>query len=71
MEERRETVLTAAFVGACVMLASIGLAPHLHVRRAPPVPATPDLEVAVSGEVAEPGTYRLPWGARLEELIVG
>jgi competence protein ComEA len=69
VEERREIVLTAAFVGACLVLAAIGLAPHLHVRRAPPVPATPDLEVAVSGAVAAPGRYRLPWGARVADLI--
>lgn len=69
MEERRETVLTAAFVGACLLLAAIGLAPHLHARRAPPVPETPDLEVAVSGAVAAPGRYRLPWGSRVADLI--
>ncbi len=69
MEERRETALTALFLVACLSLAAVGWAPRLHARRAPPVPVLPELEVAVSGAVAAPGRYRLPWGARAGDLI--
>ncbi|NBC95774.1 MAG: helix-hairpin-helix domain-containing protein, partial [Deinococcus-Thermus bacterium] len=68
MEERRERVLTAVLLVLCLLLAGAGLAPRLHVRRAPPVPVVPDLEVAIDGAVRTPGRYELAWGARVGDL---
>ena len=69
MHERRETILTAVFLTTCLALVVVGLWPRLHVRRSVPVPEVPDLVVAVHGAVRTAGSYRLPWGARVADLV--
>jgi competence protein ComEA len=69
VEERRERVLTAVLLILCLLLAGAGLAPRLHVRRAPPVPVLPALEVAIDGAVRTPGRYEVGWGARVGDLV--
>lgn len=70
MEARHETRLTFALAGACLLLVAIGWWPRLTVRRAAaPAPSEPRLTVSIAGAVRAPGTYRLPWGARVESLL--
>lgn len=69
MHERRETILTAVFLTACLALVAAGVWPRLHVRRSVPVPEVPELVVAVHGAVRSAGSYRLPWGARVVDLV--
>lgn len=69
MHERRETILTAVFLTACLALVVTGVWPRLHARRTVPVPEVPELVVAVHGAVRSAGSYRLPWGARVVDLV--
>lgn len=69
MYERRETILTAVFVTACLALVVAGVWPRLHTRRAVPVPEVPELVVAVHGAVRTAGSHRLPWGSRVVDLV--
>jgi competence protein ComEA len=45
------------------------VAPRLVPRPATGEGRTPELTVSVRGAVAVPGTYRLPWGARVGDLV--
>lgn len=69
MHERRETIITAVFLTACLALVVVGMFPRLYARRSVPVPEVPDLVVAVHGAVRTAGSYRLPWGARVVDLV--
>lgn len=68
-EERRERRIGLAIVATCLAVVAIGWLPRLPVRPPPPVPESPDMEVAVHGEVLRPGRYVLPFGARVGDLI--
>ena len=61
--------LTAGLVAACVLGALVQQAPRLLVRSAPLVVVQPDIEVSVEGEVAAPGSYSLPFGARVSDAV--
>ena len=61
--------LTGVLAGACVVLGLIAWAPRhlprpgaIHIER-------PDVVVSVEGQVARPGAYTLPFGARVADLI--
>ncbi len=61
--------LTAGLVALCVAGALLHQAPRLLVRSAPLQVVQPDIEVSVQGEVAAPGRYRLPFGARVADAV--
>jgi len=69
VHQRRETILTAVFLAACLVLIAVGVWPRLHARLSVPVPEVPELVVAVHGAVRAAGSYRLPWGARVADLV--
>lgn len=66
---RSERRATRAAIGLCLAVTAIAWAPRLPIRPPPPLPERPDIEVAVQGEVASPGRYRLAWGARVGDLV--
>lgn len=66
---RREALLTWGLIALCLLLTGINLLPRLAVQRAPVVQSQPDITVAVSGAVLQPGSYTLAWGARVEDAI--
>ncbi len=60
---------TWGLLAAIAVLAVAGTAPRL-VRGPPPkAPSTPALTASIQGAVRQPGSYILPWGARLADLI--
>lgn len=64
-----ENALTTALVGACALLAAVTLLPRWLARPAPLEVLRGPLTVSIEGEVVHPGAYRLPWGARVSELV--
>lgn len=64
-----ENVLTAVLLAACAFLAAAALVPRWMERPVPLRVEQPDLRVSVEGRVARPGPYRLPWGARVADLV--
>jgi competence protein ComEA len=64
-----ENALTAMLLAACAGLAAITLAPRWAERPAPLRVERPELTASVEGAVPHPGAYRLPWGARVEDLV--
>lgn len=61
--------LTSALIAGCLAVAAVAGVPRLAPRAEAPVPVRPDLTVHVHGEIARPGTYTLPWGARVDDLV--
>lgn len=61
--------LTGLLVAACVLGAAVHLAPRLLVAHAPLRVEQPALTVSVQGEVAQPGSYTLPFGARVADAV--
>jgi competence protein ComEA len=62
----------ATFALALLACAAIALAAGWGRWRATPlavVAEAPELVARVSGAVARPGSYRLPWGSRVDDLI--
>lgn len=64
-----ETTLTLALLAACTVLAAGTLLPRLAERPAPLRVERSDITASVEGAVARPGSYGLPWGARVADLI--
>jgi len=65
---RRElfALLAVAGLGA---LAAASLAAKVFAPAAALVIAQPEITVSVAGEVSSPGSYRLPFGARVADLV--
>jgi competence protein ComEA len=61
--------LTIGLLAACLAVAAAAGVPRLAPRAEAPSAVQPDLTVHVHGEVARPGTYALPWGARVADLV--
>ncbi len=64
-----ENALTALLLAACVALAAGTLIPRWMEHPAPLRVERPRLTVSVEGAVPHPGVYRLPWGARVQDLV--
>jgi len=64
-----ETTLTVTLVAACALLALGTELPRLLERPAPLRVERSDITVSVEGAVAHPGSYGLPWGARVGDLV--
>lgn len=65
-----ENILTASLMGLCLALTVINLAPRLLVRTIDVEQVQTTITVSISGAIREPGVYELPWGTRLEDLVV-
>ena len=70
MTPRQEILLTWSLLALCALLVGINLAPRLTVQRVEIERVQPDITVSVSGAVRSPGVYTLPWGSRLQNLIM-
>lgn len=68
-ERGLDGVLTAALFALCLAVAAAVGVPRLAARTDAPVAVRTDLTVHVHGEVVRPGTYTLPWGSRLADLV--
>ena len=64
-----DAVVTTVLVGICLVLAAAVGLPRLAAREGGPRPSQRDLVVFVQGEVARPGSYALPWGSRVADLL--
>lgn len=64
-----ENALTAALLVACAGLALAALLPRLGERPQPLRVERPEVQASVEGRVLRPGRYRLPWGARVADLV--
>jgi len=64
-----ESTLTVALLAACLAVAAAAGVPRLAPRAEAPPAVQPDVTVHVHGEVVRPGTYTLPWGARVADLV--
>ena len=64
-----EARLTWGLTAICIVTALLNLLPRLSVRNNAVKHERPEMTVAVEGAVASPGVYRLPWGARVTDLI--
>ena len=66
----QENILTGALMGLCLALTVINLAPRLLVRTVAIEQIQSTITVSISGAIREPGVYELPWGTRLEDLVL-
>jgi competence protein ComEA len=69
MGARAETLLTLTLLAVCAGLVGVSVYPRLTVQAVPVEFEYPDVTVSVMGEVGAPGTYTLPWGSRVEDLV--
>jgi competence protein ComEA len=69
MSDRAESLLTLLLIGFCLMVALYVGLPRLLPRDVPVRFEAPDIDVSVSGEVARPGVYRLPFRSRVADLV--
>lgn len=69
MASRAEDIVTALLAGGCLLAGAIALAPRVLAKPSPLVVEQPPLQVAVLGEVAEPGVYALPFGSRVSDAV--
>ena len=69
MGSRREAVWTALLCGVCLALVGVQLWPRLTVQRAAIRVSTPEIVAAVDGAVRRPGSYTLPFGSTVADLL--
>ena len=69
MGPRAERATFVLALAACAAIALVGGWGRWRSTPLPVVAETPDLVVQVAGAVARPGSYRLPWGSRVADLI--
>lgn len=66
---RRQDLYTYLIVGFLVVFTGFNVMPRFLVNDATITQSQPDIIVSISGEVKQPGTYELAWGARVEDLV--
>ena len=69
MGPRAEGATFVLALAACAAIALVGGWGRWRPAPVPVVAESPDLVVHVAGAVARPGSYRLPWGSRVADLI--
>ncbi|CAN5734050.1 hypothetical protein BH23DEI1_BH23DEI1_06960 [soil metagenome] len=69
MSPVQERLVTLLLVGVCLIAGGATTYARLAPRPAPVARETPDLVVTVHGEIVAPGTYELPWGSRVGDLL--
>jgi DNA uptake protein ComE-like DNA-binding protein len=65
---RREWPITIGLLALVLLATGFAVRPQIAASRLATL-EYPPIVVSVSGEVARPGTYELPWGARSEDAI--
>lgn len=70
MSSQAETVVTLLLVAVCAGLVAWNLWPHLSVQQVEMRLEQPDVTISVTGAVAAPGVYALPWGSRVEDAVM-
>jgi DNA uptake protein ComE-like DNA-binding protein len=65
---RREWTITIGLLGLVLLATGFAVRPQIAASRLATL-EYPPIVVSVSGEVARPGTYELPWGARSQDAI--
>lgn len=69
MGPRAERTTFALALLACGAIALVGGWGRWRAAPLPVVADAPELVAQVTGAVARPGSYRLPWGSRVDDLI--
>lgn len=69
MRARQETLLTWTLISGCLGLTGVNLAPRVIEQKALVRTTQAEIMVSIAGEVYKPGTYTLPWGSRMEDII--
>lgn len=69
MEPRLERITFRLALLACLLLLVLGGWGRWSPRPWPVAVERPELRVQVSGAVMRPGSYALPWGSRVEDLV--
>ncbi len=64
-----DPLATIVLTGICVGLGAVLTLSRLAGRVEPPSQLERDLVVAIHGEVVKPGSYTLPWGSRVSDLV--
>lgn len=62
-------LITWGLLSMCLGLTATNIVRRLTTAKATTEVSQPEITVAVSGAVKSPGTYTLPWGARLEDAL--
>lgn len=70
MTEKQQNGLTISLIFLSIFLAIANLWPRLTVRKVPIEIEKPNITVAISGAISSPGVYELPWGSRIEDLVI-
>lgn len=70
MNPKAETAVTLLLLAVCLGLTGWNLWPRLNVQQVEIGLEQPDVTVAVTGAVAAPGVYALPWGSRVEDAVM-
>lgn len=69
MDPRGERVTFRLALLTCVAIAAAAGWGRWRPVPLPVVADHPDVTVVVAGAVARPGSYRLPWGSRVDDLV--
>ena len=69
MGSRQERIWTVVLCGMCLVLLGVQLWPRLTVQRADIRVSTPEIVAAIDGAVLRPGSYTLPFGSTVADLV--
>lgn len=69
MDARAERLAFAAALAACLALAVVALGGRMRPAPVAHHLQRDDVVAHVTGRVVRPGSYRLPWGSRVEDLV--
>lgn len=67
--KRRENLVMGGLIAVCLILTALNVLPRLTLQASPVKQTQPDITISITGEVNRPGTYTLPWGAKVEDAI--
>lgn len=66
---RRNAIITIVSVASCVGATGTYIAPRFTTSDVQIIQTQPDITIAISGEVQQPGTYVLPWGSVVQDAL--
>ncbi len=65
----KENIVMWGLIAVCLCLTAFSVLPKLQANKSVVNRAQPNITISVAGEVNEPGTYTLPWGAKTEDAV--
>jgi competence protein ComEA len=67
--KQKENFVMGGLLAVCLCLTAFNVLPRLQTNKSQLDRTQPNITVSVAGEVKQPGTYTLPWGAKTEDAI--